>query len=88
VGGGGNMVRVLKIEGVNQEKTLFRVTIEKGGKQYSFVIDAWELLDDARFINILRDWETRIIPKKEVVESLTPEEREKRALAKVGLEVT
>jgi hypothetical protein len=82
------MVKVLKIEGVNKDKTLFRVTLDRGGKQYSFVIDAWELLDDARFAEILRDWETRIIPKKEAVESLTPEERERRALAKVGLEVT
>jgi hypothetical protein len=82
------MARVVKVEELNEEKTLFRVTVERGGKQYSFVIDAWELLDDARFADILRDWETRIIPRREAAESLAPEERKRRALAKVGLEVT
>jgi len=53
---------------------IFRVTLEHNNKEYSFVCDAWEILDENRFKEILQHWKKNVIPKREMVAKMSDDE--------------
>jgi hypothetical protein len=77
VGGGLEMVKVKEIIFVDKEQNFVRVVLEDNGEEYSFVGDAWEILDEEKFKIILSDWKNRIIPKMRAYKKLNKEGREK-----------
>lgn len=69
---------IKKLDGGRKEmgEVRLEVTLEHDGKEYSFVGDAWELLDESRFKEILRHWKYNVIPKREMVAKMSDEEIE------------
>jgi len=65
-----------KIDGGRKEKgeVMLRVILEHNGKEYSFVGDAWEILDETRFKEILQHWKKNVIPKREMIAKMSDDE--------------
>jgi len=65
-------IRVLRR--LEDKQAILEVILEDEGEEYRFVGDAWELLDENRFIEILNHWKYTVIPKRRKIARMSDEE--------------